>query len=227
MRDSDPEVLASLRGRAADNWRPLFAIANLAGGEWRERARQAAEALEVGDDAEGLPILLLCDMRNLFHERKTDRLASEGIVKALAHMEDRPWPEYKGGKPITQRQLASLLKGFGVEPRTLRFEDDRRCKGYQGEDLADAFSRYTPIKSVPPCQSVDNRRLSDSPSVTGGGDVTDREYEKASNDGVCHAVTDPTPTHQREKGGSRPVTVTEAIAAVTAAGGEFPGSRTR
>ena len=58
----------SLRGRAADNWRPLLAVADLAGGEWPAKARQAAAALETGDDAEGLGILLLRDLRELFDE---------------------------------------------------------------------------------------------------------------------------------------------------------------
>jgi len=36
---------ASLYGRAADNWRPLIAIADLAGSEWPARARRVAERL--------------------------------------------------------------------------------------------------------------------------------------------------------------------------------------
>ena len=39
---------ASLDGRAADNWRPLIAIADLAGSEWPARARRVAESLAVG-----------------------------------------------------------------------------------------------------------------------------------------------------------------------------------
>ena len=200
LRNADPRMPASLRGRAADNWRPLLAVADLAGGEWPAKARQAAAALETGDDAEGLGILLLRDLRELFDECETDRLPSEDIVKALTGMEDRPWPEYRRGKPITQRQLATLLKGFGIEPRTLRLDDGRRCKGYLGEDFADAFSRYTPDRSVTPCQSTNNRCLSGSPSVTGDGDVTDRKHEKANNDRVCHGVTDrdPQPSGRKE-----------------------------
>ena len=35
--DLDPEVPAFLHNREADLWRPLFAIAALAGGDWPER----------------------------------------------------------------------------------------------------------------------------------------------------------------------------------------------
>lgn len=34
LRDADPEVPPELHDRAADNWRPLLAIADAAGGEW-------------------------------------------------------------------------------------------------------------------------------------------------------------------------------------------------
>ena len=92
LRNADPGMPASLRGRVADNWRPLLCIADLAGGEWPERARQTADALESGDSAEGLGILLLGDLRELFDDCETDRLPSEDIVKALTKREDRSWP---------------------------------------------------------------------------------------------------------------------------------------
>jgi predicted lipoprotein with Yx(FWY)xxD motif len=40
--DPDPSIPAALNDRAADNWRPLIAIADLAGGEWPQLARQAS-----------------------------------------------------------------------------------------------------------------------------------------------------------------------------------------
>jgi Protein of unknown function (DUF3631) len=44
-----PPPPAALNDRAADSWEPLFAIANVAGGVWPERARQAAVALAHAD----------------------------------------------------------------------------------------------------------------------------------------------------------------------------------
>ena len=44
-----PPPPAALNDRAADSWEPLFAIAEAAGGEWPERARQAAVALAHAD----------------------------------------------------------------------------------------------------------------------------------------------------------------------------------
>jgi hypothetical protein len=44
LRAADPAVPANLYNRAADNWRPLLAIADAAGGEWPRRAREIAAA---------------------------------------------------------------------------------------------------------------------------------------------------------------------------------------
>jgi putative DNA primase/helicase len=68
LRDADPSVPSSLHDRAADNWRPLLAIADLAGGQWPELARKAARALNgsVDDlDAE-MGDMLLADLSELF-----------------------------------------------------------------------------------------------------------------------------------------------------------------
>ncbi len=45
LRDADPEMPKAFRGRLADNWRPLLAIADLAGEDWSERARVAAKCV--------------------------------------------------------------------------------------------------------------------------------------------------------------------------------------
>jgi hypothetical protein len=45
LRGSDPDM-GELQNRVADNWRPLFAVADCAGGEWPERARLIAANVE-------------------------------------------------------------------------------------------------------------------------------------------------------------------------------------
>jgi putative DNA primase/helicase len=46
---SHVQMVDGLNDRAADNWRPLLAIADMAGGDWPVKARTAALALS-GDD---------------------------------------------------------------------------------------------------------------------------------------------------------------------------------
>ncbi len=45
LRDYEPEIPQELDDRQADNWEPLLAIADLAGGDWPAWGRQAAVAL--------------------------------------------------------------------------------------------------------------------------------------------------------------------------------------
>ena len=75
LRSADPVMPGSLRGRAADNWRPLIAIADAAGGEWPERARLVAE--ELGETEQAIGIMLLEDAHAAFTEKKVDRFSSK------------------------------------------------------------------------------------------------------------------------------------------------------
>lgn len=150
----DPDIPDLGSDRAADNWRPLLAIADAAGCEWPALARQAARTLQgaAGSDDGSVAALLLSDLRDLFAERGTDRLTSETIVTALGAMEDRPWPEWRDGRPITTRQVARLLKPFGVHPLKYRVGTET-ARGYRREDLSDPFSRYLPGTGGTPLQN--------------------------------------------------------------------------
>ena len=53
LRDADPDIPTGLDDRAADNWRPLLAVADLAGGPWPERAREAAQQLSGAGSCSG------------------------------------------------------------------------------------------------------------------------------------------------------------------------------
>ncbi len=80
LREADPKIPDALDDRAADNWHALFAVADLAGGLWPDRARQVAVYLSKDrardDDAPG--VQLLSDLRVLFLDDagtvKLDRL---------------------------------------------------------------------------------------------------------------------------------------------------------
>ena len=122
--------LPDLHDRARDNWRPLIAIADLAGGDWPKMAREAAVALSGVDDDETQSILLLRDLHKLFARQDDENLSSAYIAERLAKMEDRPWPAFAHGKPITPHGIARLLKPFNVRPRQIRLESGRRGQGY-------------------------------------------------------------------------------------------------
>ncbi len=157
LRQADPDVPGQLHDRAADNWRPLLAIADLAGAEWPDRARKAALTLAgLGDGDDGsVRTLLLRDLHVLFEERGTDRLSSQDIVNALVRMEDRPWPEWGRGqsrKPLSMPGLAKLLRPFGVGPRVVKMPDGSTPRGYLRKELTDSWSRYLPQEGRPEVQ---------------------------------------------------------------------------
>ena len=57
LAEADPDVPAGLNDREMDGWRPLLAIADMAGGAWPEAARTAAMLLAEADEFEDEPAL--------------------------------------------------------------------------------------------------------------------------------------------------------------------------
>ena len=145
LRAADPAVPEELDDRQADNWRPLLAIADAAGGAWRELARTAARTLAgaVVEADTAAPVRLLANLRDLFATTTADRLATAAILRHLSALEDRPWAGDAQGDSLTPRHLATLLEGFGIKAKQIRQGADTR-KGYLRADFTDAFRRYLP-----------------------------------------------------------------------------------
>ena len=65
-----PEALNAAGDRATDAWEPLIAIADVAGGDWPQRARNAALTICQVDDEEdaerNIHTVLLADIRDIF-----------------------------------------------------------------------------------------------------------------------------------------------------------------
>jgi hypothetical protein len=144
LADHDPDM--GMINRGADNWRPLFAVADVIGADWPERIRHAAVAL-APRETESIGPLLLSDIRTLFDEQQTDRMASADLAEALAAIEGRPWAEWgKAKKPLTKNQLAVLLKDFRVVSDSVRI-GTRTPKGYYLHQFTEAFERYLPPRT--------------------------------------------------------------------------------
>ena len=121
----DPNT-GTLVNRSADNWRPLFAVADVAGGRWPEHARTVANASKSSKEDQSKRTLLLCDIRDFFAARpEVDRAPSAELAGALGAMENRPWSEWRNSKPITPAALARLLGPFGITPGRLRRSSPR------------------------------------------------------------------------------------------------------
>lgn len=193
LKSSDPELPEQIYNRAADNWRSLIAIADLIGGEWPDKVRLAAINLSAIGEDDSVRVLLLTDIRDLFKSQNTDRLTSAEIVEILSGMETRPWPEWKNGKPITTRQLASLLRPFHIIPGTIRTSNGT-AKGYTIDAFTESFSRYLP--EIPPFDPSQRHNVSgttvsaDFTSVTGENALRIENPLKPASDNACDGVTD-------------------------------------
>ena len=156
---ADPDMPPELHDRAADNWRPLVAIAEAAGGDWPRRARTAAKVLSGTESAEdsSIGVMILTDVKRVFDRLESDRIASSRLAELLADMEERPWPEWRRGKPITGRSIARLLHPFEVQPNTLRFGDSV-LRGYARAQFDEAWKRYLPPDPPVEVQQPQQRR---------------------------------------------------------------------
>jgi len=194
LKNADPSTPAELHDRAADNWRPLLAIADVAGGKWPDVARKVAVKLTGSDDeSDSARVQILIDIKALFENEFADRLTSAFICEELIKMEDRPWPEFgRSNKPLSTRQLAKLLKPFEINPGTVR-TCDSNAKGYKKEDFVDAFNRYLPKSIRHNVTTESDSQIPPILSVTNEPDVTERKVLDPAVTLECDVVTDKTP----------------------------------
>jgi hypothetical protein len=140
---AQPALPPELNDRAADIWEPLLVIADLAGGPWPARAREAALAIATASTDSNPIAMLLFDLVLQFARASTDRLFSADLVQRLVFCPGRPWGTLLRGKPIDERWLARQLNPYGVRPRNLRI-NGIQAKGYYQEELAELCRRYVP-----------------------------------------------------------------------------------
>jgi hypothetical protein len=180
-----PELPPALNDRAGDIWEPLFVLADLAGREWPELARQAALALSGSAQETGSPASwLFGDIRVVFDVSKDQRLFSRDLVGVLNGLGDRPWRELRRGKPLTEMWLAMQLRPYGIRPKTI-WVGAESAKGYERTDFEEAFSRYVPVKAgVTNAQAPMTKEAPSSNVQTGsaGGDTEKMEPAKQAND---------------------------------------------
>ena len=166
--DPEPSIPDALNDRAADNWRPLLAIADLAGGDWPAKAREAALALS-GEEVSSLNIELLTDIKKAFGD--LDCIASADLVEALVADPERPWATCgKNGKPLTQNHLARLLRSFRIISETVHPAGRAHAKGYLRARFEEAWEGYLPGQNPSSQPNPDfkacNRASADETGIT-------------------------------------------------------------
>lgn len=140
-RPTSPEELSD---RMQDASEPLLAIADRLGKPWPPIAREAIVSLCVGDrddDASSMRLRLLTDVRAVFEERGRRLMTTDDLLGGLFAIPEAPWATYYG-RMLEPRDVAALLRHYGVRPRNVRVGDEIR-KGYRRDELEDAWRRYT------------------------------------------------------------------------------------
>jgi putative DNA primase/helicase len=191
LRHAEPDMPDGIHNRRADNWRPLLSIADVAGGEWPERARRAARALSTGEeDADSIRVQLIWDIQRIFDETGESRLPSKMIVERLHEMEGSPWPEYgRKQQPISVNQMARLLKPFAVSSGTIRWGEETP-KGYKLDSFKDVLARYPPFQNATTPQTNVTAGLNPISKRHNDVDVADGKSPKPNVTAGCGVVAD-------------------------------------
>ncbi|WP_405886886.1 DUF3631 domain-containing protein [Streptomyces longwoodensis] len=160
-----PAMPEGVSDRPADVWEPLLAVADAAGGNWPDRAREACVVLVAAskaNDKGSLGVRLLTDLRDHVMVG-IDRLPTVAILDRLNALDDAPWADLHG-KPLDNRRLSRMLAEYMTadnEPITSRNikAAGSVLKGYYAADLRDAWARYCPPppeSPLPPLPGTEN-----------------------------------------------------------------------
>lgn len=194
-----PAPVAGLGDRANDNFEPLLAIAEAAGGHWPKLAREAATRLCGQPDGASGADELLAAIRDAFDHHGADRLPTAALLETLCSDFEAPWSTWNRGKPITPRQIARKLADYKIHPSNMKLPSGSVAKGYTRESFADAWARYLPSQATIPV-------LSATPLQPNGGatseafairyqsdEVADEKAPKPKQDAIGSGVADKSP----------------------------------
>jgi putative DNA primase/helicase len=120
-----------------------------AGSDYLQRATEAALKLSITNDSSvSIGTELLQSIRLIFEDQAILKISSAALVDELMSREDQPWATYNKGWPMSPRQIAQLLKQYGIKPKTIRIREGCTPKGYSSDQFDDAFARYLSVDKL-------------------------------------------------------------------------------
>jgi len=150
-----PEMPEPLSDRMQEGCEPLVEIADRldVGGAARAALVEVLTADRV-DSPESHRLRLLTDLHQIFLRADRKRgsrvkgMKTTELLRRLEEIDDAPWATYFG-RGLGSRDLAALLREYGIKPKALRLRRSERtsgsesvAKGYRRDDLEDAWKRY-------------------------------------------------------------------------------------
>ena len=143
LRNATPSIPDELKNRRADNWQLQLAIADLCSGveDFGDKARAAAIKIETGSDSRTPSARALAATKAVLESIKDDAISSEDLIQKMTADPDSEWAEWRSGKPITQNQLARLLKRYGIAPEQVRI-GGHQVRGYLRAHFIEAWETW-------------------------------------------------------------------------------------
>lgn len=199
LADSRPTMPTGVRDRPAEVWEALLAVAEVAGGDWPDKARAACQHFVLDSDPDELSLgaRLLRDVREAFGDR--DTMWSVDLIAALVADDESEWADM-WGKPLDARRLARELKRYGVKSADIK-RSGAVAKGYRvdgPEGLSQAWERYLPTEPSGSATAATNATA----QVRGKSEVADKS---ASATTATPAATSKTASDQQQRRKVAPV----------------------
>lgn len=146
IRKAKPALPQGMNDRAEDNWIPLLAIAEAAGGDWPVLAAKAALELSKGaEDQESIDTQLLTAISKIYQDAgmtgPDDFLSSTFIVTELNKVPEAPWRDWRNGLGISETKMATILRRFKLKSEQRQINNVRAC-GHPFGKLKPIFDRY-------------------------------------------------------------------------------------
>ena len=186
-----PILPEQLNDRAQDNWESLFIVAQITGQQWLDKANHAALTINgVELDTPSTNEQLLMDIKAIFADVGGDKIFSSGLVEALNADPENIWSTWNRGQPMTQSQLASRLKQFGIKSKDVRISPVVK-KGYDLKQFKDAFNRYLPKQTLVDAtvlQPSHSKGFNENRNATRHNNVASQKNVNAIDNRTCSDV---------------------------------------
>jgi Protein of unknown function (DUF3631) len=149
-----PAMPAGFDNRVAMNCMLMFAIADLAGGDWPKQARAAFVKLMRQRREPSAGKRLLAAFRDFFVQHGPD-LASAEVQQWLTADKDSEWANFEGKGPISQWGISDLLDPYDIHPGYIH-PGGKTARGYRIEQFETAFKHFLP--ELPPINRATVRK---------------------------------------------------------------------
>jgi hypothetical protein len=217
-----PDVLTRQAGRIGDNWRVLFAVAQLARGRWPGLVERAA--LEAVNREGSLTVVqrLLESVHRVFQQRASDRsirtdddkirITTPDLIAALLADDQDEWSTSNRGRAVTWYWLRDNFRHLLDPPGTKEWEGPasggqrgKRYRGYLKSQFERAWERHLPSSLFTDASK---------PSTVSAGSAEDEENQadtgnmasagENSSAGTTDQATADTPTYRTTLNGKNP-----------------------